>query len=495
MADSDLNNANQNESAETDSVSQESASSESVEVEELVSNQIENSEPTSSSENVTEDVPQWFTDPNSSEPVTIDPSDEEEQAAMHSNLSEVFTRASLGGALIGWDTLIERLEQIEAAESTVESEQRDSNSVLVPAEQWEETFGVSADTAARHLMLGMMVDARNRARSSGRILDRLTTVTGNTIKYLFGPLSSSRAISPVRKGFGSAVERGESQVNHWMAMGRAVDARSRSTAELAFEQTADDAMDEIIDNERVQIFIQEIVQAQSQGMIDEVIEEIRERGISADNFLERPFRLLLRRPNRSEVPPPSFAPNLVRPQSRRHLPIRKDSLLGYYAGFVSRAVALALDVAFLAVFLAVTGWLLSAILNLLGFQNIREAIPLFDNFSDLLSTILISLNGVTIALAYFLVLWIFTGQTLGMMIMGLRVVAKDGSPLSFWQGLLRIFGLVISSLFLFLGYIWVIIDDRKQGWHDKIAGSYVVYSWDARPDETFLMQYVGRLGR
>lgn len=440
-------------------------------------------------------IPQWFTQSSIDEHDVSIQSRESEPTREKSGLAGVFTRASLGSALIGLDTLTERLEQVEAAERQFEPVRRDPDSVLIPVEQWGQAFGVSADDTTRYLMLGMMVDAKQRASKGRRLFDRLTRIGGNAINFLFSPVSSSSIVSPLRKGFGSAVERGESQVNHWITLGRVVDANSRATAELVFEQTADDAMDELIDNERIQIFIQEIVQAQSQGIIDEIIEEIRERGISADNFLERPFRMLLRRPPRPEVPPPDFERNLVRPRSRRNLPIRQDSLLGYYAGFISRLVAFALDVAFLALFLAIAGWLLTAIVNLLGFQNLREILPLFDNLSNTLATVFLGLNGATVALAYFWALWVFTGQTFGMMIMGIRVVAKDGSPLNFWQGLLRIFGLMVASIFLFLGFLWIIIDDRKQGWQDKIAGSYVVYSWDARPDETFLMQYFGALGR
>lgn len=440
-------------------------------------------------------IPQWFTQSSIDEEDISIQSRESEATREKGSLAGVFTRASLGSALIGLDTLTERLEQVGAAERQFETVRRDPDSVLIPVEQWGQAFGVSAGNTTRHLMLGMMVDAKQRAGKGRRLFDRLTRIGGNAINFLFNPISSSAIVSPLRKGFGSVVERGESQVNHWITLGRAVDVNSRATAELAFEQTADDAMDELIDNERVQIFIQEIVQAQSQGIIDEIIEEIRERGVSADNFLERPFRMLLRRPPRPEVPPPDFERNLVRPQSRRHLPVRQNSLLGYYAGFVTRLVAFALDVAFLALFLAIAGWLLTAIMNLLGFQNIRQILPIFDNFSDALATAFLGLNGAAAALVYFWALWVFTGQTFGMMIMGIRVVAKDGSHLNFWQGLLRIFGLIVASIFLFLGFLWIIIDDRKQGWQDKIAGSYVVYSWDARPDETFLMQYFGALGR
>jgi uncharacterized RDD family membrane protein YckC len=42
------------------------------------------------------------------------------------------------------------------------------------------------------------------------------------------------------------------------------------------------------------------------------------------------------------------------------------------------------------------------------------------------------------------------------------------------QGLLRYVGLIISFLVIFIGVIWVAFDPNKQGWHDKIAGTYVV---------------------
>jgi len=44
----------------------------------------------------------------------------------------------------------------------------------------------------------------------------------------------------------------------------------------------------------------------------------------------------------------------------------------------------------------------------------------------------------------------------------------------FSRGLLRWAGMEISGVVLFLGYLWILIDKKKQGWHDKIAGTYVV---------------------
>ena len=68
------------------------------------------------------------------------------------------------------------------------------------------------------------------------------------------------------------------------------------------------------------------------------------------------------------------------------------------------------------------------------------------------------------------------GQTLGNKALGIRVVRTDGSDLSITQALIRYVGLVISIICLFTGVIWAAFDPNKQGWHDKIAGTYVVKS-------------------
>lgn len=81
-----------------------------------------------------------------------------------------------------------------------------------------------------------------------------------------------------------------------------------------------------------------------------------------------------------------------------------------------------------------------------------------------------------IGLAYFLYFWSASGgsQTPGMRVMGLRVIRTDGTSLDFVRGLIRYVGLIIAFIPIFIGVIWVAFDADKQGWHDKIAGTYVV---------------------
>jgi len=74
--------------------------------------------------------------------------------------------------------------------------------------------------------------------------------------------------------------------------------------------------------------------------------------------------------------------------------------------------------------------------------------------------------------------WLFTGlkgQTLGKMAFRIKVVNAAGSVPGLGRAALReIPGKIVSFIAIFLGFLWVIWDGRKQGWHDKIASTYVV---------------------
>jgi len=66
------------------------------------------------------------------------------------------------------------------------------------------------------------------------------------------------------------------------------------------------------------------------------------------------------------------------------------------------------------------------------------------------------------------------GQTIGMRALNIKVIKTDGSYLDIVGAFLRYIGLIISCLAFFIGILWVAFDAQKQGWHDKIAGTYVV---------------------
>jgi uncharacterized RDD family membrane protein YckC len=89
-------------------------------------------------------------------------------------------------------------------------------------------------------------------------------------------------------------------------------------------------------------------------------------------------------------------------------------------------------------------------------------------------TVWIWLVSILINIVYFTYFHGSTGRTPGKMLLGLQVVSADGKPISFGIAFLRSVGYLLSSLVFFLGYIWIAFDKKKQGWHDKIAGTVVI---------------------
>ena len=90
-------------------------------------------------------------------------------------------------------------------------------------------------------------------------------------------------------------------------------------------------------------------------------------------------------------------------------------------------------------------------------------------------------------LLYTTIFWILAGKTIGKAVIGLRVVGPKGSRVTVWRAFRRYVGYWISALPLFLGYFWVLVSDRRHGWHDIIAGTSVIYDHEA--------QYSDDLGR
>jgi uncharacterized RDD family membrane protein YckC len=69
-----------------------------------------------------------------------------------------------------------------------------------------------------------------------------------------------------------------------------------------------------------------------------------------------------------------------------------------------------------------------------------------------------------------------TGQTLGKRALGIRVVdaATGLPPIGIGRGIGRYFARILSAIPCALGYFWMLWDDRKQTWHDKLVRTYVV---------------------
>ena len=176
---------------------------------------------------------------------------------------------------------------------------------------------------------------------------------------------------------------------------------------------------------------------------------------------------------------------------------QNENYLGHYAGFASRMVAYAIDLVVAVAGISITWWLVNATVEML---QVREVIDFLGwNFSlgflaDPLDEIAwrgaALVVGVGVYHIFFLTL---ANRTIGKAIMGLQVVPLKGGRIGIGRATLRYFGYIISIIPLFFGFVWILFSRKRQGWHDKIARTCVVYTWDARPDEVFLRNGLSRL--
>jgi uncharacterized RDD family membrane protein YckC len=150
-----------------------------------------------------------------------------------------------------------------------------------------------------------------------------------------------------------------------------------------------------------------------------------------------------------------------------------------YQGLVTRAIAFAVDAAIInLVAIAVAGGV-ALVLSVLHFPSSLEPV-------------LIALGGAAYVLwsmGYFVIFWSSTGETPGDRLMRIRVYTADsGEPPHPLRALARLGALIIAVIPLFAGLLPILIDDRRRGLHDMLAGTVVV----AVPDQPTAIGVSGR---
>ncbi len=190
------------------------------------------------------------------------------------------------------------------------------------------------------------------------------------------------------------------------------------------------------------------------------------------------------------------------PSPRASLATKVDtapaSLQGYYAGFSSRAVAIIIDYAIIALVSAMVVLTLSLFFNI---SSVQRFVSWLDGVLPGMNRLFEWLLGppfgpfffLIFQYVYFVFFFSTTGQTVGKAVMGLRVVTIDGQRLGVRRSFIRTLCYTLSLAPLGLGFLWVLGEDRRKAWHDKIARTYVLYVWDARYEENFLRSAVYRL--
>ena len=135
-----------------------------------------------------------------------------------------------------------------------------------------------------------------------------------------------------------------------------------------------------------------------------------------------------------------------------------------YAGVATRAVALALDVALAQIIVFAGGAVFALVGSLVGEVRL-----------DTLGRLLAAFAWVAVVSTYFVLFWSTAGQTPGMRLMGLRVTTADGDRPGVLRSVVRLIGLVLAIVPLFLGFVPVLFDARRRGLQDMLAGTVVLY--------------------
>jgi uncharacterized RDD family membrane protein YckC len=167
------------------------------------------------------------------------------------------------------------------------------------------------------------------------------------------------------------------------------------------------------------------------------------------------------------------------------------SLLGHYAGLTSRLLAFMIDTVIISTVILTTSWFVATTWRLLQLElilrGLQQRSPIMENMKMFItSPMFYSIITLLFIATYYIFFWTVTGQSPGKGIMGLRILTHRGGKLKLSQAILRYIGYYLSAIPLGLGFFWILIDDRRLAWHDRLANTCVVYAWEAKPDESFL---------
>jgi uncharacterized RDD family membrane protein YckC len=166
-------------------------------------------------------------------------------------------------------------------------------------------------------------------------------------------------------------------------------------------------------------------------------------------------------------------------------PAESVTAQGNYAGSVSRFLAYAIDLfASSAVFaLALAG--ISYVVKIVTGEQVSW------NRQNILVVILY----VAWEFFYFGYSWAVSGRTFGMAVLGVRVVRADGATAEPRRGVLRALVFPLSFLLFGLGFLGILVQRERRALHDLIAGTAVVYAWDARAARLRFLAREGELTR
>jgi hypothetical protein len=226
-------------------------------------------------------------------------------------------RLLIGGVLLGIDELNADLGNWR---EDLTSHRANHTNLTSPETRKTNTDSISTSeqtknqNIARYALIGIALDLQERVQSGLKTVDQATRSISNAATPFIDPISNSRLARPFRQRYDELALRGQREVDRWVNAGITEDTRSRLYAQATLEKSVDKSIDYLTTNEE----IKELIETQSVSLAGEVVEELRERAVSADLLLERIVRMILRLTPRDELPaPPAEIMEQARPFVRR----------------------------------------------------------------------------------------------------------------------------------------------------------------------------------
>jgi uncharacterized RDD family membrane protein YckC len=147
-----------------------------------------------------------------------------------------------------------------------------------------------------------------------------------------------------------------------------------------------------------------------------------------------------------------------------------------YAGFWRRFIAYMIDGCIITIVIFILAMIagIAFFTGIMSGSNTSWILGINDPEQILSFTLWFWIFSTLINIAYFTYFHGATGRTPGKSLLGVQVVSIEGTSISFGTAFLRSVGYMVSSLVFCLGFIWIGFDKKKQGWHDKIAGTVVI---------------------
>ena len=252
--------------------------------------------------------------------------------------------------------------------------------------------------------------------------------------------------SPIKRGTG-LVERGIDRVVDVALQSKTVE---RNAVKVLDSELVDRLWRRLLASDEAQQLVERVAEApevrsaitsQGVGLLEDMRRSVRRATRRLDDHLEASARRLFR-----------FKPRTGRP---------------IYAGGVTRLVALVLDAAILNGILIALSAAIALIVN---------ALSSGDQDASVVTIAFGAVAWIAAATAYLAVFWTLAERTPGMTFLGLRILTDRGDPVPPRKDLRRIVGLVLAAIPLGLGFLGVVLDERRRGWQDRMADTIVLYA-------------------